>query len=62
MSRKKNIKIMVIVKKNLIDKIVVDNRTDFINQLNFILLEIQELDLQSKIPKKKIQIFNIYNN
>ena len=35
---------MTTVKKNLIDKIVVDHGTDFVNHLYFMLLEIRKLD------------------
>lgn len=53
---------MTVVRKDLINKIVVNHRTNFINHLYSILLEIQELNPQSKKYKKKTQIVNIYNN
>ena len=42
---KKNIRVMMAVRKELVDKIVVDHKTDLVNHPYFLLLEIQELDL-----------------
>lgn len=53
---------MTAMRKNLIDKIVIDHRTDLVNHPYFILLEIRELNPQSKRPGKKTQMVNIYNN
>lgn len=50
------------VRKELINKIVVDHRTNLVNHLYFMLLEIWELDLRSKRPKRKTQVVNIYDN
>ena len=37
---RKNIRVMTVVRKNLADKIIVDHRTDIINHLYFLLIEI----------------------
>lgn len=50
------------MRKDLPDKIVVKHRTDLVNHLYIIFLEIRNLDQQSKWPEKKIRVFNIYNN
>ena len=50
---RKNIRVMTAVKKEVIDKIVVDHRTDLVNHPYFMLLGIRELDPQSKRPRKK---------
>lgn len=42
--KRKNIKVMTSVRKNLTNKIVIDHRTNLINHLLLILLETQELD------------------
>lgn len=60
--KRKNIKVMTIVRKNLIDKIMVDHRIDLVNHLYFMLLEIQKLDTQSKRPRRKIWVVNTYDN
>lgn len=53
---------MTAMTKNLADKIVINHRTDLINHLYFMLLEIQELDPQSKRPGKKTRVVNVYDN
>ena len=53
---------MTAVRKNLLDKIIVKHRTDLINHSYFIFLKVRDLDQQSKWPRKKLQVFNIYNN
>lgn len=50
---RKNIKVMMAIRKNLMDKIVINHRTDLGNHLYFILLEIRELNLQFERPEKK---------
>lgn len=59
---RKDVRVMTAVRKNLVDKIVIDHRTDLINHPYFMLLEIRELDPRSKIPGRKTQIVNIYDN
>lgn len=49
---------MIIVKKTLVDKIMVTYQIEFINYLYFMLLEIQDLDFQSKKFWRKIYIVN----
>lgn len=44
---------MMAIKRDLIDKIIRKHRTDLVNHLYFIFLEIWKLDQQSKIPKRK---------
>lgn len=53
---------MIVVRKTLVDKIVVNYRTMFINYLYLMLLEIVELDPQLKRLGGKIHIVNIYGN
>lgn len=53
---------MIVVRKNLVDKILVDHKTDLVKHPYFILLEIYELDLRSKKLGKKTQIVNVYDN
>lgn len=55
-------KVMIIVRKNLVDKIVVDYKIDLVNHLYFMLLEIQRLDPQSKRLGKKTWVVNTYDN
>ena len=53
---------MTAVKKNLINKIIVDHKTDLVNYPYSILLEIRELDPRSKRSGKKTRVDNVYNN
>lgn len=59
---KKNIRVMTAVRKDLIDKIMIDHRTNLVNHLYFMLLEIWELDPRSKRPGRKTRVVNIYDN
>lgn len=61
-AERKNIRVITVVKRVLVDKIVVDHRTDLINHPYFILLEIQEIDFQLKKLRKKTCIINAYDN
>lgn len=60
--KEKNIKVMTAVKKDLIDKVMVDHRTDLIDHPYFMLLDVRKLDLQSKIPGRKTRVINVYDN
>ena len=53
---------MTAVRKDFVDKIVVDHRTDLLNHPYFMLLEIRELDPQSKRPGRKTRVVNVYDN
>ncbi len=59
---RKNIKVMMAVRKSLVDKIVDDYRTDLDNCSYFILLKIRELDPRSKRPGRKTSVVNVYDN
>lgn len=53
---------MTIIRKELADKILVAYRMNFVNNLDFILLQICEIDPWLKRHRKKIQVIDIYNN
>lgn len=53
---------MNIVKKDLINKIVIKHQTYFINHLYFTFFKVKKLDQQSKTFKRKTCIFNIFDN
>lgn len=55
----KEIRVIIVMKKNLENKIIVDLRTNLIYHLYFILLEICELDPQSKMLGQKTCDVNI---
>lgn len=60
--RRTEIRVMMAVKKDLLDKIILKHRTDLVTHPYFILLEIWNLDQQSKRLERKTQVFNIYDN
>ncbi len=55
------IRVMTAMRRDLVNKIVVEHRTDLVNDLYFILLEIWDLDL-SKKPGRKTRVLNVYDN
>ena len=59
---RRDIRVMTAVRKDLVDKIVVDHRTDLIDHPYFMLLEICELDLRSTRPGRKTRVINVYEN
>lgn len=56
------IRVMTAIRKDLVDKFVVENRTNLVNHPYFILLEIRELDKQTKRPGRKTRALNVYDN
>ncbi len=55
------IRIMTAVRRDLVNKIIVEHKTDLVNHPYFMLLEIRDLNL-SKKPRKKTRVLNVYNN
>ena len=47
------IRVVTVVRKDLLDKIVVEHRTDLVNHPYFVFLEIRDLDKQTKRPGRK---------
>ena len=56
------IRVVTAIRKDLMDKLVVENRTDLVNHPYFILLEIRELDQRSKKPGRKTRALTVYDN
>lgn len=56
------IRVITVVRRDLLDKIVVEHKTDLVNHSYFILFEIRELDWQLKRPGRKTRVINIYDN
>lgn len=55
-------RVVTAIRKDLMDKLVVEYRTDLVNHPYFILLEIRELDQQSKKLWRKTRALNVYDN
>lgn len=58
---KTTIRVMIVVRNDLLDKIVVEYRTNLVNHSYFILLKVRNLDL-SKQPGRKTGVLNVYDN
>ena len=56
------IRVMTAIRKDLTNKIMVEHRTDLVSHPYFVLLEIRELDQQSKRPGRKTRALNVYDN
>ena len=46
------IRVITVVRRNLVDKIVIEHKTDLVNHPYFMLLEIWDLDLSKKPGRK----------
>ncbi len=53
---------MTAVKKDPVDKVVLDHKMNLIDHPYFILLEVCEIDSQSKSPRRKTWVINVYDN
>ena len=56
------IRVMIAIRKDLLDKIVVEHRIDLLTYFYSIFLEIRDSDQQLKRPGRKTRVLNIYNN
>lgn len=54
-------RVLMIVKKELMDKIIVENQMDLINHPYFLTLDIQEINSEVR-PGKWTRVVNIYDN
>lgn len=53
---------MIVIKKDLNDKVVIDYKTDLINYLYIILLKVCKIDSWSKKTRRKTWVINVYDN
>ena len=60
--KRSEIRVVTSIRKDLIDKLIMENKTDLVNHLYFILREIWELDQLSKKLGRKTRALNIYYN
>ena len=49
------------IRKDWLDKLVIENRTDLVNHPYFILIEIHKVDQLSKKSERKMRALNIYD-
>lgn len=55
-------RVLTAVKKELVNKIMVENRTNLVNHLYFLVLDIRDLDGKSYRPTRRARVINIYDN
>ena len=60
--KRKEIRVMTAVRKDLGYKIMIYYKTNLIHHLYFMLLEICKLHPQSKKSRRKTRVVNVYNN
>lgn len=54
--------VLTAVKKDLANKIIVENRTDLVDHPYFVALDIRDIDRQSNKPTRRTRVINIYDN
>ena len=54
--------ILIAIKKDILDRVIIDNRTDLISHPYCLCLDIKEFDPKSKKSLRKTRITNLYNN
>ena len=59
---KANARVLIVAKKELGNKIIVENQIDLVDHPYFVTLDIQNIDEQSNRPKSRIKVINIYDN
>lgn len=58
----KDNRVFIVVKKNLLNKTIMENQMNLVSQLYCIVLDITKREIYAKEQKKKIKIINIYDN
>lgn len=62
MDEQKDIQVLTTVRKDILDKVIIENRTDLVNYLYNIVLDIKNDGLDSGKYLRKTRIINLYNN
>ena len=58
----KDNRVLIAVRKDLLNKIIVENRTDLLSHSYGMVLDITEGQIHRKSRRRKTRIVNIYNN
>ena len=58
----KDIYVLIIIKKDILNKVIIENRTDLISHPYYIILDIREYNPISEKYLKKTRIVNFYDN
>ena len=54
--------VLITVKKDILDRVIIDNRTDLISHSYCLCLEIKKFDPKSGKSLRKTKIVNLYDN
>ena len=54
-------KIFIIIRKDLINRIVIKKRSDLVDHLYLIILDIKDLNQKIRIPIRRIRVMNVYD-
>lgn len=54
--------VLIVVRKDILSRIIVENRTNLVSHPYYVILDIRELDLQSKKYLRKTRVVNLYDN
>ena len=58
----RDMRVLIVVQKNILDRVIIDNQTDLISHLYCLYLDINEFDPKSRKNLRKIRIINLYDN
>lgn len=55
-------RVLIVVRKDILNKVMIENRTNQVNHLYYITLDIREIDPVTKKYLRKTKIVNLYDN
>ena len=60
--KRKNVQVLVAIRKDIFNKVIIKNYIDLVRHLYYIILDIKELNLVSENFSRKTNIINLYDN
>ena len=55
-------RVLIAIRKDILSKVVIQNRTDLVNHPYYIVFDIRELYPQSRKCLRKTRVVNLYDN
>lgn len=55
-------RVLIAIRKDILNKIIIENGTDLVSHSYYIVLDIRELDLSSGKYSKRTRVINHYDN
>lgn len=62
MDDKKNMRVLIAVKKDILNKVIIENSTDLVSHSNCIILDIREYNPSCKKYSRKTRVIIHYDN